>query len=62
MKEYKIGETFEHEGVKLQCIIRLSCTHCYFKGKQECKKIKCYDDSDFNNPILLNFIKLKEDK
>lgn len=41
-KEYKVGEIFEIDGVKLQCIERAPCVNCYFFDKHsQCYKQLC---------------------
>ena len=34
--ERRIGETFEHEGVKLQCVENESCDGCFFYNNGSC--------------------------
>ena len=68
MKEYKVGEEFEFEGVRLRvekCNTFLSCEDCFFIKY----RIRCYlmEDVGFCNKsnrtdgVNVKFVKVEED-
>jgi hypothetical protein len=60
MREIKVGEVFEHESVKLECVKdgRFKCRQCYFRSS-DCELIMCRDSERKDGEDVF-FIEVKE--